>query len=292
MAPRREERGASGPAVKWYSFDPIAPWYDRTRILEPRSADRALRFLARRFPPRLYPQALEIGIGTGRIAFPFSAHGYRVVGVDISAEMLRHLLARANASLSPRPRVVRGDARRLPLRSAAFDVVYWVHVLHLVPGWRRALREALRVARPGGVLLGMWTEGGRDIPALSRFYRRCAREMGWPAPRLGVRRSETAFAYLASQGCRVVRVPRRWRWSTEVPVEEALGYLDARVFSTVRYLPLSAHRRIMRRVHGWARATFGPATTRVRVTGGFTMLYARTPVKPRRRRPRPASRQH
>jgi SAM-dependent methyltransferase len=57
---------------------------------------------------------------------------------------------------------VRGDIQALPLADATFDAVLAVHVLHLVPDWRGALAEALRVLRPGGVfIMGRdWREPG------------------------------------------------------------------------------------------------------------------------------------
>jgi ubiquinone/menaquinone biosynthesis C-methylase UbiE len=42
------------------------------------------------------------------------------------------------------------DASRLPYRSDAFDAVFETGVVHHVPDWRSALREAGRVLRPGG----------------------------------------------------------------------------------------------------------------------------------------------
>jgi predicted TPR repeat methyltransferase len=42
--------------------------------------------------------ALELGIGTGRIALPLSQRGVRVHGVDLSAAMLARLRAKPGAS--------------------------------------------------------------------------------------------------------------------------------------------------------------------------------------------------
>jgi SAM-dependent methyltransferase len=45
------------------------------------------------------------------------------------------------------------DATQLPFRDEVFDGAFMRHVLHLVPGWRQVLAEAVRVVRPGGTLV-------------------------------------------------------------------------------------------------------------------------------------------
>jgi malonyl-CoA O-methyltransferase len=69
--------------------------------------------LIRSLRPR---RALDVGTGTGRNLPLLSAAGAAVaIGVDLSAPMLSHGVGRF-------PRV-RGDARRLPFRPGAFDLV-------------------------------------------------------------------------------------------------------------------------------------------------------------------------
>lgn len=94
---------------------------------------------------------LELGVGTGRIALPTAQAGLRVVGVDLAREMLAVAQQRAAAERTERAFVlIQGDVVRLPLRGAMFDAVVAVHILHLVPDWRGALAEVVRVLRPGG----------------------------------------------------------------------------------------------------------------------------------------------
>jgi SAM-dependent methyltransferase len=89
-------------------------------------------------------------VGTGRIALPLWQRGIPIVGLDLSAPMLRRL--RANAAGNHLPLVL-GDANRLPFGDAALDGVIAAHVLHLIPEWHRAVAEAHRVLRSGGVFL-------------------------------------------------------------------------------------------------------------------------------------------
>ena len=94
-------------------------------------------------------RCLEIGVGTGRIALPLIERGIKVVGVDISAKMLRRYVEKA----PPNIEVAVADATRLPFADGTFTSAIASHVLHLIPAWKTALDELARVLTPGGVLL-------------------------------------------------------------------------------------------------------------------------------------------
>lgn len=132
------------------SFDRAADYYDQTRGFPPGiDAEVAARFVeAGRLTAS--SRVLEIGVGTGRIAVPLAQRVGSYVGIDLSAPMLGRL--RGKESAKP-VRVVQGDITALPYPSRAFDAVVAVHIFHLVPGWREALREVARVLKPGGLLL-------------------------------------------------------------------------------------------------------------------------------------------
>lgn len=78
---------------------------------------------------------LELGCGTGRVAAPLARDGHRVVGFDISRQML--LRARQRSARlpkrCPRPLLFRGDlqrfslGRRFPLVIAAFNTLQHVY---------------------------------------------------------------------------------------------------------------------------------------------------------------------
>jgi SAM-dependent methyltransferase len=75
----------------------IAEIYD-TRwayLFEPTVLDPAVNFLAELAGPGA---ALELGIGTGRVALPLSQRGVRVHGIDLSPEMVAQLRAKPDAN--------------------------------------------------------------------------------------------------------------------------------------------------------------------------------------------------
>lgn len=115
-------------------------------------------------------RVLDVGAGTGTLSGAFLRSGYRYVGLDSSAEMLarfRGRLARGDSVA-----LAQGDAASLPFAEAGFDLVLALRSLGIVPGWRRAVRECLRVLRPGGSLVaGRIDRGPQSLHALLRSER-------------------------------------------------------------------------------------------------------------------------
>jgi len=98
--------------------DRIADVYDRLTATMPEPVDCVDRLaeLAGAGP------ALELGIGTGRIALPLAAHGVEVHGIDASAAMVERLRAKPGGEAIP---VAIGDFADLPVEGS-FPLVYVV----------------------------------------------------------------------------------------------------------------------------------------------------------------------
>lgn len=98
-----------------------------------------------------YGRALELGSGTGFFLLNLMLGGLISAGevTDLSPGMVE--VARRNArhlGLAVDGRVA--DAEALPYREASFDLVVGHAVLHHVPDVDQAIREVLRVLKPGG----------------------------------------------------------------------------------------------------------------------------------------------
>jgi ubiquinone/menaquinone biosynthesis C-methylase UbiE len=126
------------------AFDRIAPVYDATRA----PIDAAtLDAIAGRLRELGVRTLLEVGVGTGRVAVPLTARGFRITGLDASAPMLGRARAKGVE------RLVRGSAYSLPFRDRGVDLALFVHVLHILDDPRSALREACRVGPSGAAAL-------------------------------------------------------------------------------------------------------------------------------------------
>ena len=149
------------------SFDRAAEYYDATRGFSPEGERAMVEMLAGELDGR--GRVLEVGVGTGQVALPLHAAGVSVTGLDLSRGMMDRLLVKTGGR-SPFP-LVQGDATRMPFADGGFDGAYLRWVLHLIPNWRKALGEIVRVVRPGGVILtslGSY-EGGPRSEIHDRF---------------------------------------------------------------------------------------------------------------------------
>ncbi|HTA32089.1 MAG TPA: methyltransferase domain-containing protein [Solirubrobacteraceae bacterium] len=92
---------------------------------------------------------LDVGCGQGIDLVEYARAGARATGVDLTP---RHVeLARSHIeAMGLEASVLEADAERLPFEDASFDRVSSNGVLHHTPDMPAALREILRVLRPGG----------------------------------------------------------------------------------------------------------------------------------------------
>ncbi len=96
-------------------------------------------------------RVLEVGCGSAPCARWLAAHGARVVGVDLSAGMLRHAVQAARDTGISVP-LVQADAARLPFAGNSFDLACSAFgAVPFVADSAAVMREVARVLRPGGL---------------------------------------------------------------------------------------------------------------------------------------------
>jgi ubiquinone/menaquinone biosynthesis C-methylase UbiE len=92
---------------------------------------------------------LDVGCGTGSLAFALGevAPTARITGLDYSQAFVDYARSQVN---SDRFSFDQGDAMSLPYEAATFDAAMSLLVLGFLSEPARAVREMVRVTRPGG----------------------------------------------------------------------------------------------------------------------------------------------
>lgn len=142
------------PAEVAAMFDRTAQRYDLLNDVLSLGQDRLWRrAVARTVGAAPGERILDLAAGTGTSARAFAAAGASCVACDFSLGMLRAGVKRGRGSPAGRVSFVAGDALMLPLRDACIDAVTISFGLRNVADPQAALREMLRVTRPGGRLV-------------------------------------------------------------------------------------------------------------------------------------------
>jgi demethylmenaquinone methyltransferase/2-methoxy-6-polyprenyl-1,4-benzoquinol methylase len=152
---RREDAHSAGlragldkrPSDVAAMFDRVARRYDLTNTVLSGGRDAAWRRATREaLDARPGDVVLDVAAGTAVSTVEIAAGGVRAIACDFSQGMLR-----AGAS-RPVPKIA-GDAMALPLAAESVDGVVISFGLRNVADPDAALREFLRVTRPGGTLV-------------------------------------------------------------------------------------------------------------------------------------------
>jgi SAM-dependent methyltransferase len=211
--------------VTWEPFDAAAEryedWYATARGRRTSRAETALlEWLLADFPDAR--TLLDVGCGSGHFTAWLEGSGLSPIGLDRAPGMLRALHGRR-----PGLPVLLADAHALPIRDRAVDLVVFVATLEFVDDPRRALAEAMRVARQGvvAVALNRWSLGAvsrRIGPASRGTLLSRAADLSPPSLRRLVGEAAGARAARLRQRCALL--PRPFpAGPTRLPIGDVVG---------------------------------------------------------------------
>lgn len=168
--PNRADLGKD-PARVSGMFDQVAEKYDTTNTVLSLGNDRLWRkATTRAVAPRAGERILDLAAGTGASSVALLESGAEVVAADFSPGMIAEGKRRYPAV--PGLSFVEADATNLPFEDNSFDAVTISFGLRNVIDPDAALREMLRVTKPGGriVVCEFSTPPSKLFAGLYRFY--------------------------------------------------------------------------------------------------------------------------
>jgi SAM-dependent methyltransferase len=185
---------------------------------------------------------------------------------------MAQLLAQLTPAHTP-PDLLLADATRMPFRDDSFPAMLFVHVLHLIPGWRDAIAEMLRVLAPGGVILSSWdqTKGANwgessdasDWDVAFEWWKKALDERG-VVRRKRANIPDISEAFVAAGGITEVSViAEREETST---VKEELALIRDRIHSWSWEVPDEIFNGLVPQHEKWAIEHFGSADATLRRT--------------------------
>ncbi|AWJ93952.1 SAM-dependent methyltransferase (plasmid) [Azospirillum baldaniorum] len=127
-------------------------------------------------------RVLEVGVGTG-ISLSDYRKDNRVVGIDLSSEMLRVAQDRVDRErLENVEGLLEMDAGKLAFADGSFDLVVAMYVMTVVPDPQGTMNELERVCRPGGDIL-IVNHFAADKPGIRRSVENWmapfSKKLGW-----------------------------------------------------------------------------------------------------------------
>jgi ubiquinone/menaquinone biosynthesis C-methylase UbiE len=136
------------------AYDREAAQYDRRRYESAEGrhfSQMEVELLTSWLPTGAGTTVLDIPAGTGRLSVALAQSGLRVIGADISANMLRVAASKVDVAAAGRPQFMQGSGTELPFADDTFDAVISFKFFHLIPNEQKPLfiREMARVLKPG-----------------------------------------------------------------------------------------------------------------------------------------------
>jgi demethylmenaquinone methyltransferase/2-methoxy-6-polyprenyl-1,4-benzoquinol methylase len=206
---------AKQPAQVAAMFDTVAESYDRTNDLLSFGQDRLWRKkVLKAVNPQPSQTILDLAAGTGSSSIVFAKEGVKVIASDFSEGMLA-----VGRKRHPELEFVYADATKLPFKDASVDAVTISFGLRNVNEPKTALKEMLRVLKPGGTVV-ICEFSQVSVPVIRSFYNFYLKKV---LPRLSslLASNQGAYEYLAESIMAWPKQTELVKWLTDAGFVEA-----------------------------------------------------------------------
>lgn len=152
-------------------------WFSNKRAIDEMMVytEKGLKIWEKDVISKYFPinsKILDIGCGMGREAFLLHDLGYKLLGIDISEEVILEAQTRAKES-QRKVQFICTDGETLPFDDELFDVVIiWSQTLGLLYGEEKQtqlLKRCKRVLRDNGII----SFSGHDLKYISQNHKDC-----------------------------------------------------------------------------------------------------------------------
>ena len=253
------------------SYDHVAEIYDETRRIPNSILGEFYKIVLNRVRFDKNSIILDAGVGTGRTIIPLLACRVKLVGIDISRNMLQKLLEKIDKkNISTQFHLILGDVTNIPSGDSIFDLVIAVHILHLV-NWKKCISEIRRVLKTDGYLIVgnsgagelQTVVGQKYVELLDKYVnRKTLRYLLWKnflakiyeIKLLGhllniVKKHENLQTFLRSNACFFEK--HIIKWNEKYESFNVLKRLERHVFSFQWNIPIKVHKEIMQKLKKW-----------------------------------------
>ena len=196
-------------------FDTVAESYDRTNDLLSFGQDRLWRKkVLKAVNPQPGQTILDLAAGTGSSSVVFAKEGVKVIASDFSEGMLA-----VGRKRHPELEFVYADATKLPFKDASVDAVTISFGLRNVNEPKTALKEMVRVLKPGGTVV-ICEFSQVSVPVIRSFYNFYLKRV---LPRLSslLASNQGAYEYLSESIMAWPKQTELVKWLTDA------GFVDA-----------------------------------------------------------------
>lgn len=177
-------------------------------------------------------EIVDVGCGDGYGSFKLHQSGYKVIGVDLSKQMIEKARQRMDDESLP---FVQADSSQLPFAKQRFDAIMSINVLEWTEDPIESLHEFQRILKIGGFLFVgiLGPTAGPRANSYARLYKEntiCNTMMPWEFQQLA---TEKGFEYIDGFGVYKNHVREEQYKDLSLELQQSLTFMWVFLFKKV-----------------------------------------------------------